>query len=560
MSRHWGLKVAAFLAALVVCIQVLWAQNTTGVHGVVKNASGAPVTGAFVKLKNEERRLTFMIISQAEGRYTATDIPAGKYVVQGIGGDMQSEMSSPVDVSPGRLAAVDLSLTVQRAPSLAGAWPGRQPGEQGGEAAGGSSTPPNLPDGAGKQIVLTKCGACHGIQQIANARQDRARWARNIADMRLYMQGSTLAKDLSDEEATVLLDYLATNMSADRGGRERAKPDPNSRLPRALMTGDQLRYRVVEFLLPKPETEPHEIAVDAQGNGWITQRTGGKLGRLDGKTLEYKEFEPPQATTKTVRLNGIVSAPGGDQLWFVDGGPNRRWFNYDIKTGQFSTYTLPKLKSGNASGNTMRVHPNGTVWLNSIAANQVIRLDPKTEQFTVFDVPAGIKAGRTANPYGMSIDGSGKIWFVENAMNQMGRIDPSTGKIEEFEIPVKNAVARKTGMDSEGNVWVGLHGAGKLMKIDYKTLKMTVYSPPTEDAGVYSVQGDPKSKLVWFSEQHVDKIARFDPETGTFTEFPLPNAESDHRRIDIDPNHPNRIWWTGNTSGRIGFFELLDKK
>ncbi|PYS18626.1 MAG: hypothetical protein DMG11_32925, partial [Acidobacteria bacterium] len=408
----------------------------------------------------------------------------------------------------------------------------------------------------GKQIVLTKCSACHGAQQVASARQDRARWERTIADMRLYIQGSNLAKDLSDEEAKVLLDYLATNMSA-RGGQEKAKPDPNSRLPRTLMTGDQLKYKVVEFLLPKPEVEPHEIAVDAQGNAWITQRTGGKLGRLDVKTLEYQEFDPPPAASKTIRLNGIVSAPGGGQLWFLDGGPNRRWFNYDIKTAQFATYTLPKLKSGNASGNTMRVHPNGTVWLNSIAANQVIRLNPTTEQFSVFDVPSGVKAGRTANPYGMAIDGSGKIWFVENAMNQMGRIDPVTGKIDEFEVPVKNAVPRKAGMDSEGNVWVGLHGAGILMKIDYKTTKMTLFTPPTEDAGVYSVQGDPKSKLVWFSEQHVDKIARFDPQTGTFTEFPLPNAESDHRRIDIDPNQPNRIWWTGNTSGRIGYIELL---
>ena len=559
MFRHWGPKVAGLLAAAVVCTQVMWAQNTGSVQGVVKNSSGAAVSGAFVKLKNEERRLTFMVISQAEGRYTASNLPAGKYLVQGIGGDMQSEMSSPVDAAAGRPATVDLSLTAQRAPALAGAWPGRQPGQQGGEAAGGPSTPPNLPDGAGKQIALTKCGACHGIQQVASARQDRARWERTIADMRLYIQGSNLAKDLTDAEAKVLLDYLATNMSGSRGGQGPAKPDPNSRLPRTLMKGDQMKYRVVEFLLPKPEVEPHEIAVDAQGNGWITQRTGGKLGRLDVKTLEYKEFDPPAAASKTVRLNGIVSAPGGGQLWFVDGGPNRRWFNYDIKTSQFATYTLPKLKSGAASGNTMRVHPNGTVWLNSIAANQVIRLNPTTEEFSVFDVPAGVKAGRTANPYGMAIDGSGKIWFVENAMNQMGRIDPVTGKIDEFEVPVKNAVPRKTGMDSQGNVWVGLHGAGKLMKIDYKTLKMTVYSPPTEDAGVYSVQGDPKSKLLWFSEQHVDKIARFDPETETFTEFPLPNAESDHRRIDIDPNQPNRIWWTGNTSGRIGYIELLDR-
>ena len=43
-----------------------------------------------------------------------------------------------------------------------------------------------------------------------------------------------------------------------------------------------------------------------------------------------------------------------------------------------------------------------------------------------------------------------------------------------------------------------------------------------------------------------------------FTEFPLANAEEDHRRIEIDPNHPNRIWWSGTDSGRMGYIELLD--
>jgi virginiamycin B lyase len=153
--------------------------------------------------------------------------------------------------------------------------------------------------------------------------------------------------------------------------------------------------------------------------------------------------------------------------------------------GPGSVFELPKTKTGNVSGNTMRVHPNGTVWLNSIAANQVIRLDPKTKQFTFFDVPSGVKAGRTANPYGMAIAGDGTIWFAENAMNKMGRIDPITGKIEEFDIPVEDSVPRKMGTDAEGNIWVGLHGAGKLMKIDSKTTKMTVYTPPSDDSGLY---------------------------------------------------------------------------
>ena len=49
-------------------------------QGVVSDASGQPVAGAFVKLKNDERRLTFMVISQGQGRFEARS-PDGKQVL-----------------------------------------------------------------------------------------------------------------------------------------------------------------------------------------------------------------------------------------------------------------------------------------------------------------------------------------------------------------------------------------------------------------------------------------------------------------------------------------------
>jgi virginiamycin B lyase len=548
--------VVLILAVLVVLYShPVQAQDRTGIlQGVVKDSSGAPVSGAFVKMKNAERRLTFMVISQAQGRYSVSNLPTGKYVVQAIGGEYQSEPSAQMEVTSVGPATVNLSLTAARASQLPGAWPGRLPGEQVGEGEGGGA-PPGLPDGEGKQIVEAKCVSCHDAQRIVRVQANRDRWQTIVQNMRAYAQGSTLAKPLTDEETKVVMDYVLANFSGS-GGTGRPPPDPNSRLPRTLLKGEATKYIAVEYELPNNKAEPHEVAVDLEGNGWVTQRVGGKLGRFDPKTLTYTEIAPPAGQSPTNRLNAITRAPNG-KLWFIDGGPNRRWLSYDPKTKEFDIYELPKLKSGSASGNTMRVHPNGTVWLNSIAANQVIRLDPTTREFTVFEVPAGIKRGRTASPYGMAISGDNKVWFIENAVNQMGRIDPATGKIDEFPIFVKNPVARKGGMDSEGNVWVGLHGVGKLMKIDYKTTKMTVYDPPSEDAGVYSVQGDPKSRIVWFSEQHVDKMARFDFRTETFTEFPLANAESDPRRIEVDPTNPNRIWWSGNLSGRMGYVELL---
>jgi streptogramin lyase len=506
---------------------------------------------------NEEKRLTFMVVSQDQGRYSMKNLPAGKYTVQGIGGEHQSKMSAAVDVAAGRATTVDVSLTDTRAPRLPAAWPFREPGGGGGEAEGGGAI--NLPDGAGKQIVLTKCSVCHDAARIVSARYDRARWQETIEDMKLYIEGASSAPQLTSQEEQTLLDYVATNFAESAGGRRaRRQVDPNSRLPRTLMTGLQRKYIAVEYILPNPRVEPHEVASDRLGSGWVTQRTGGKLGRLDPATYEYTEIAPPAAASDKVRLNGIVTAPDG-HLWFVDGGPNRRFLSLEPRSREFNQYPLPKLDSGSASGNTMRVRPqDGSVWLNSIAANEVIGLNPQTREFKVYEVPAGeALKPRGAVPYGMAIDGDGYIWSVLQGPNSMTRLDPDTGQFRDFPIPVPGAVARKAGMDSKGDVWAGLHGAGKLLKVDHKTFQMTVFDPPTPDSGVYSVQGDPKGPYVWMSQQHVDQIARFDPTTRTFVEFPLATAEEDHRRIDVDQNNSNRIWWSGNLTGRMGYIELI---
>src|SRR5262245_41779284 len=98
-----------------------YSQDRPGsLQGLVKSAAGAPVAGAFVKLKDPERRLTFMVISQSQGRFSISALPAGKYVAQAIGGEFQSELSAPVEVSAGNPAAVELMLTNARAPQLPG--------------------------------------------------------------------------------------------------------------------------------------------------------------------------------------------------------------------------------------------------------------------------------------------------------------------------------------------------------------------------------------------------------------------------------------------------------
>src|SRR2546421_10810137 len=97
-----GSRILAAIAAgvLFVSVHSVRAADFAGsVQGVVKSASGQALSGAYVKLINSERRLTFMLVSQAQGRYTMNNLPPGDYTVQGIGDGFQSK-PTPVTLKP----------------------------------------------------------------------------------------------------------------------------------------------------------------------------------------------------------------------------------------------------------------------------------------------------------------------------------------------------------------------------------------------------------------------------------------------------------------------------
>ena len=524
------------------------ADSTAGysgvVEGVVKDGSGQPLSGAFVKLKTAERRLTFMVISQDQGHYTASKLPAGPYSLQGVGNGFQSEWSDPVEVTERGTTQLDLSLTDAQAPLLPAAWPRRIPEEQTAAEA--------LPEGPGREILSTRCVSCHSIARVFRSGRNRDGWQSSIDEMRSYMRdGGT--PDLSNQEADVLLDYMATHFPP------LPTPDPNSRLPRTLMQGEAMHYRVVQHELENVAADTHDVAVDPDGIGWANQRDGGKLSRFDPETLEHSEVTPPMATAEIAYMGNVQISEEG-VIWFAE--PNeRRWLSYDIKAAKWTEWDFPKTIRGSANGNTMALHPDGTIWLTGPGAMR--RLNPLTKEWSSWDTPTWTRTQKSPGGYGATVAGDGRVWFALQSADLMARVDPKTGVVDEFEIPVEGIVyPRRMDTDSEGNVWVALWRAGKLMKIDQHTAEMTIFDPPTPSYnGAYSVSVDRTNGFVWVTLHRVDKIARFNPKTNQWVEFPLPQAETDVRRIEVDQNNPNRVWWSSSDGAgvaRIGFIELLE--
>jgi len=493
--KYFARYLAAGVAFGTIAMAAQAADERGSVQGVVNNAAGQPVAGAMVKLINADRHLTFMVVSQGQGRFEASDLPTGQYVVQGIGGGFESKTSAPVAVEGGKSAKIDLALADKQGAVLPPAWPQRIPEEQ----IKGVSL--DLPAGTGKSLVEERCTTCHDVERIVVKRTTLPEWEHIVERMRGAMAIANIP-DISNQDAAAIANYLTVTFKPEQAY------DPNARLPRDLLAGKATKYRAVTYDLVNHYAEPHDVASDPTGTAWVAD------------------------------------------------GPNGRWLSYDTKYNKFASFQWPK-GHGNAGGNSMAVSPDGVIYATGLG-KEVRALNPTTAEFKFYPSPSA-KGKVEPGAYGLAVAGDGSVWWAEDNIDKMGRIDPVTGQIDEYTIPYEDghAFPRRMNSDAHGDLWVALWQAGKLMKIDHKTREMTIFSPPTPNSGAYSVVVDRKNDLIWVSEHKVDKIARFDPKTKEWVEFPLPEAQSDPRRIDIDPTNSNRVYFSGNTAGRVGFVEVL---
>ena len=512
------------------------AQSTT-VTGVIQNASGESLAGALVKVRSAELGLTFMVVSQAQGRYSTPDLPPGKYTVQGFGGDQQSDPAGPVEVASGQQAELDVVLSTPRKIS-----PPRKRMTSADYAE-------LMPAGDAKRLLMTRCVICHGLERIVPRRVTRESWQKSVGKMRFYLQERRVP--LSDQEENTIVDYVSKHFGPDTPPLPRPPIDPNQHLPRTLLQGAEARYVAMELDL-RDIAGNHDIAVDSQGIVWVSEekKGDGMLGRFDPQSFAYTRIAPPPAKFPRRGLYAIA-VDSQDHVWFTaNDGPTAQWFQYDPRSEQFTTYDIPVPPRVGPDINTLGFL-DGKLWGTGLTSGRIVMLDPDSRKVAEFPVPQG------SRPYGLVIGADQMIWYVGDYGRAVIRLDPGTGRLTLFKTPTPNADLRRMGIDGDGNLWAGALETGKLVKVDYRSGEVTEYTPPTQDPGPQSVKVDTKRNLIWFNERYADKMARFDPSDNSFVEFPLPSVNTDGRRIRLDPTNPNRVWWDGR-SGWIGYIEVLE--
>lgn len=291
------------------------------------------------------------------------------------------------------------------------------------------------------------------------------------------------------------------------------------------------RLELVAFPVPAG-SRPHDVAPAADGGVWYTAQGSGELGWLDPDTGEIREI-PLGARS---RPHGVIVGSDGTP-WITDGGLNAI-VAVDPASDEVTVYPLPADRP-NANLNTAAFDAMGRLWFTG--QNGVIGvLDAATGAMDVFDAPRG------RGPYGIAATPQGNIYYASLAGSYLGAVAPD-GSVEVLEPPTPAQGARRVWADSAGDLWVSEWNTGQLSRYVPETGVWTEWPLPGATPQAYAVYVD-DTDLVWVSDFGGNALHRFDPRTETFDSFPLPSVPGNVRQL---LGRPGEVWGAESAADQL---------
>lgn len=196
----------------------------------------------------------------------------------------------------------------------------------------------------------------------------------------------------------------------------------------------------------------HDIDLDSQGNVWFNDyfAVRERVGRLDRKTGKVSYFELPSANLPAsagVPLPYGMQIDAKDRLWSTQLAANTL-ARFDIRSGAKKLYTMPSPNSG---PRRTALSADGGVWIPEFNTGRLVRFDPETERFEVFDT-----GNRALGSYDLEFNPkTGDIWMSGSLNSSLLRFDPRTRRFDEFRLPTEPAYTRHIAVDERtGDVWI----------------------------------------------------------------------------------------------------------
>lgn len=580
--------IAALTAGAMLCAVIAKStpaqQSGTLLSGSIKSDNGTNLEGVTVSARADGQTITTSVFTDEDGHYYFPRMAQGKYRVWA---QAEGYEAGKTEVSlSGASARKDFTLAaIKDNQEIVKQMTGQEYV---------TSLPEDTPQHRKmKDVFYNTCTGCHEPNYILQNRFDEKGWEAILNLMaRVYNGGGEYAgPDMAPFPAMAYYKKdLATYLSEARGPgpstmQLKLHPRPRGEVARAIIT---------EYTLPiaDPDSNPtdngfptndgtfwslgtpsalngsrglHDTQTDRSGNIWFTTSEPSytrTVSMIDTKTGKVTDIKVPGLNGLAAPTHGLAMDPNGILWATVIGDPRGGGGNLlrvDPATMKYAVITRPQGMSG--ASTSIDVDAKGYVWATTFAG--AFRYDPATHEFREFKSPTPIDNG-PGGSYGIAADRLGNGWWTQINIDRVNRADIETGKTQEFHEPPRAARAdgtlteddkklyelagveltdfgawwsqgpRRMGADRAGDfIWVCDYWGGNLARYDIHTLKSTFYKYPTPESAPYDAVVD-RNHNVWVNLTNGDSVARFDPKTEQWTEFPLPTRGIDLRHISLD--------------------------
>jgi streptogramin lyase/mono/diheme cytochrome c family protein len=501
-----------------------------GATGVIRIKSGDSPEGVGVQLI-EPSGVRTTVYTDADGKFEFPKMQAGSYTLR---------IATPVPFKPYRRDSVPIDgatklgeIVLERIADSDNlpASPELESQLSGAEILW------NIPGTGEEKAMLQKnCSGCHSWQQIFRNRFDEHGWAL-VVDRMMHFSGTAIAvrnhaMNDPDPEYTLLVKWLTHVRGPDSPHDAPLRVFPRPR-------GESTRVVVTEYELPQQLLALHDAALDAQGNVWFTSHKTRYVGKMDPKTGIFTEYTLPLTPGvmpgthhQVVDKNGIV--------WISENWAHQL-NRLDPKTGDVKQVRIASDVPLNApSFGNFTLDKDGFVW--DARANRITKLDPITGK-VVKEWPL-----QTASTYDNAISYDGRYWSGSGpAMwgNTVEMLDIQTGKLLNLNSGSHFMTAKRGGFDPYGNSWWG--GAdGALIELNAKAARIDEFWPPIAPhpyTDFYEAFPD-KNGEVWAGVLHGRQMLRFNPKTGLWVVYQMPEPYAYDRRTIIDVStKPVTVWY-----------------
>ena len=387
--------------------------------------------------------------------------------------------------------------------------------------AQGQQKPVNLPDGPGKEAVIAHCSGCHGLARVAASGYPQAYWQTAVRMM------INFGVPVPPDQVMPMTDYLAKNF-------------PERPMPVAKIIPGSVQVNIREWQVLTPGSRPHDPLAARDGSIWYTGQLSSKLGRVDPKTGQIREYPVKPQTAP----HGLVEDKEGS-IWFT-GNHTGVIGKLDPKTGEITEYPMPD--PGAKDPHSLHFDQSGILWFTLQQSNLMARLDPRNGEIKLIPSPTP-----RSRPYGIIVNSKGIPFVALFGTNRIAAIDPSTLAVREYTLPDAKARPRRIAIDGDDIVWYADFARGFLGRLDPATGEVREWASPSGPrSGPYGIVFT--KGAVWYNESGVkpNTIVRFDPRTEQFQSWVIPSGGYIVRKMDVTPDgNPVMVNSTVNFVGMV---------